>query len=1433
MGDAPGLRARAGAGVRAPREGNHAQKSLRTASLKRGFVVPWEQRSRRVGAASPRRDSKLACGLHVAWSLRRGTLMVRSRVAFQRFGACLWLATNVCSLLACQRSSDLSSGSAESRGRASEASGIVRQAYTETVSSLSWEDPAGVPVCDGKKGTQVPTGGTSSARSFAPPSAGAPVTSLSVAATLTFQDLLPSEVPKVAVLVNGEPLGELTAILNTQAGRNCQEVTARMSVTTTQGSLEGFLPVNQLSFANLSGKSVRILSAQVEFKGPSVTGLAPTQGQLAGGTLLTIAGTDMPSSGLGGAGTTSVLVGGKSASNVEWIDDKTLRAVTPAGADLGNVPVQVQFAQGSTMLVPGGFSYGQNPTQVTVVTAATGGVPFGMPVPLEATVQTPGTLASLEGNEVEFFVDGTVAGTAKVSAGKAAFQAAELGLGAHAVFAKYNGDPHNAPSPNSDVLSVTMVSAKTDTFVIVPPKAVVAAPVELKAQVTVRDQPGVVPTGMVRFLEGNVVLGEGALNGEGQAAVSVSNLPLGSHVVAALFQSSSGNYVSSVSSGATVVVEKDGSVVTLESSKSPVVYGEAFTLTALVGSVASSSVPKGTVTFFDGPLPKMSPGIGPDGKASFLVAPNAVLGGKHTFRAVYGGDDSHKAGSEGVLELEVLAAPTQIALEVLPAVPVTGETVTLAATVTSSAPGDPEGTVSFAIGTGFKVDGLPLVNGVATVQTTASAVGNQTVTASYTGDGNFEGAVAPPLALTVEPALTTTELITSLTPAQAGTDIELTARVVPVKPGAGTVEGSLRLEDESELVGTFPLVKGSVTVPRSWVTVGTRTIKATYVPPVVGAKYIESSATLAQVVSLGGVSIGLVSKVPEVPAVGANVRWTVSVTGNPALPKPTGTLSFLEGTRTIVGIDLLGQNTLGVTTSFAQGDRHTILVHYSGDANYASADSMFYQDVLPAPTSVTLEPAATSITYGDALTLTAIVQTPSGDSPPVGDVEFYEGSNVLGKVKVGTGWRAVWTSPSNEPMGGGLREFRAKYLGDDLTPKSFAPSPLSPLAQVTVRKAPTTVSVEVAPKPVAVGKLVTFTATVHSSVSMGAKPSGDLTFFVDDETLDGVLDGQGQGNASTSNLGIQTHQVLAKYNGDGNFEAMDSDVVEFVVTARMPSVKLTVNPSPSVFGAEITGTATVTDDEGQPMETGKVDFFEGEGSILETRDLEGGAATFSWPRLAVGSHALKARFVGNAMYAAVTDTWMLEVTRAPTQVLLESSANPSLVGVPVTFSATVSCTVTGEALGGQVQFLDGNVVLDTVDVGNDGKAVFTPSELTVGTHAIVAVYTGTPSFEGGTANLVQTVQLTQKAPDEGEPLRDTDAGTSAVDAGAGAGGGMAVVDRGSLKGGGCAIGVGGPRRGGHSFGSGLLAGSVLAALTAMSGRRRRRGADASPPDDGT
>jgi hypothetical protein len=115
---------------------------------------------------------------------------------------------------------------------------------------------------------------------------------------------------------------------------------------------------------------------------------------------------------------------------------------------------------------------------------------------------------------------------------------------------------------------------------------------------------------------------------------------------------------------------------------------------------------------------------------------------------------------------------------------------------------------------------------------------------------------------------------------------------------------------------------------------------------------------------------------------------------------------------------------------------------------------------------------------------------------------------------------------------------------------------------------------------------------------------------------------------------------------------------------------------------------------------------------------------------------------------------------------------------------------------------------------------------------MVAVYTGTPSFEGGTANLVQTVQLTQKAPNEGEPLRDTDAGTSAVDAGTGAGGGMAVVDRSSLKGGGCVLGVGGPHRSGASFGSGLLAGSVLAALTAMSWRRRRRGADAASPDDG-
>src|SRR5262249_36286696 len=79
------------------------------------------------------------------------------------------------------------------------------------------------------------------------------------------------------------------------------------------------------------------------------------------------------------------------------------------------------------------------------------------------------------------------------------------------------------------------------------------------------------------------------------------------------------------------------------------------------------------------------------------------------------------------------------------------------------------------------------------------------------------------------------------------------------------------------------------------------------------------------------------------------------------------------------------------------------------------------------------------------------------------------------------------------------------------------------------------------------------------------------------------------------------------------------------------------------------------------------------------------------------------------------------------RVSLSSSENPSHVGDPVTFTATVTPTFGLAIPSGTVKFLDGSSFLGTGTLV-DGEATLTTAVLAVGNHQIKAGYTGDSAF---------------------------------------------------------------------------------------------------------
>jgi hypothetical protein len=138
--------------------------------------------------------------------------------------------------------------------------------------------------------------------------------------------------------------------------------------------------------------------------------------------------------------------------------------------------------------------------------------------------------------------------------------------------------------------------------------------------------------------------------------------------------------------------------------------------------------------------------------------------------------------------------------------------------------------------------------------------------------------------------------------------------------------------------------------------------------------------------------------------------------------------------------------------------------------------------------------------------------------------------------------------------------------------------------------------------------------------------------------------------------------------------------------------------------------------------------------------LSSGQATLTTSALTPGGHSITAVYGGDSNNNGSTSSVLTQtINLSSTTTALASSKNPSDVGQPVTFTATV--TSGGGTPPGSVTFTDGATTLGTVALSS-GVATLTTAALTLGSHSITASFSGSPGFTNGTsAPLVQSVNI--------------------------------------------------------------------------------------------
>jgi hypothetical protein len=214
--------------------------------------------------------------------------------------------------------------------------------------------------------------------------------------------------------------------------------------------------------------------------------------------------------------------------------------------------------------------------------------------------------------------------------------------------------------------------------------------------------------------------------------------------------------------------------------------------------------------------------------------------------------------------------------------------------------------------------------------------------------------------------------------------------------------------------------------------------------------------------------------------------------------------------------------------------------------------------------------------------------------------------------------------------------------------------------------------------------------------------------------------------------------MTAQYSGDTFVNSATSATIAHQVLAAT-STSLAASLNPSVFGQGVTFTATVTSATPGTI-TGTVTFKDG-AAVLGSSIISSGKATFLTSALAAGVHSITAVYSGNATFGTSTSPVLSHtVNKAASKTSVSSSHNPSVFGQSVTFTATVAAVSPGSGTPtGTVTFKNGASALGSVTLVS-GKATFSTSALTVGTHSITAIYNGSVDYKTSTsAALTQTV----------------------------------------------------------------------------------------------
>lgn len=917
----------------------------------------------------------------------------------------------------------------------------------------------------------------------------------------------------------------------------------------------------------------------------------------------------------------------------------------------------------------------------------------------------------------------------------------------------------------------------------------------------------------------------------------------GLHNITAFFTTTDPNFSPSPASVVFPVnVGSSGTTIGLIPSPTSSTVDQPVTFSATVtSSSGGATVPQGTVVYSDTTL--ATPGtqlcppvtISPAGTVPTCTAP-LLTATTHTIVATFtSGNGNFQSGSSNPVTQNVSKGAPTFSLTPAPTAASVDQPVTFTFNITSLFTGTtvPTGKVTFSYapnGTttnlctsvNVSASGNPIT---ASCPTSFPASGTFLVTATYTGDANFNGGSAT--ANIVVSSTGTKVAVSSISPVAPNTisvnqQATFTATVTSLVTDTGLTlpSGTVTFFDTT----TSPSVALCTTMPASggvfsackgaFLTQGSRKVTAVYN----GDSNFggSTSVSVGQTVQPSPTTTKVQTSSFNPSIVNQPVTFTSTLSplfsGAAAPQSGTMTLSdaFTTPSTVVCTVTVAG----GVVPvcppyTFTVFGAHGITATFtSTDPNFSTSGASvnFPQTVDASSTKVNFTPP-TSATVNTLITFNSTVtSTTNGSAIPQGTVTYFD-KTTIPATQLCNVTLALLTGTA-PPCSSALATTGPHMIEADFASTNGNFSSAQSLdATLTIQPTAPTVAFSVVPtSPVTVDQTVNFTATLTQTPAGSANsagvisyPTGTITFSYILNNVNTIMCNTPNNVSTTGTVTSATcpytfptaaaatapYTVTASYSGDKNFATGTQATTTQAVGVTGTSVTFNApSPANTSVNQPVTFTASVAKAAGFPgstLPTGNFTFYDGTPSAATTLCTATivtpttGIASCSAALRSKGTHTITATYDGDLNFSLSSATQTQTVIQTSPVIKLSGPIAPVVATQVVSFTATVSPAVTGAgatAPTGTIVFSssDGapNSCNSTVTSPGDGTITnscqFAFLGSTSGPVTVTASFVSADSnFASGTGTLPQTVKNFNLAFSQPGPIAVTQGSTNSTD----------------------------------------------------------------------